>query len=186
MGMLVVLVAMLMAKIVYSFGLPSTTQYIIWAAIEEILKLVVLISVGLMAVSNDEPIDSMIYCVTIALGFAAMENTLFIMDPFSKGNIAAGLIHGNLRFLGATLVHVVSTASIGFLYGMVFYKNKIIKTVAIISGLVAGIAIHSSFNISVINGNSYDALKAFSWIWAGAVILIILFESVKSVRHKLI
>ena len=70
--------------------------------------------VALHSVHNKEPIDAMIYCIVVALGFAALENTFFIMDPLLNGEVTKGLLTGNMRFIGSTLVHIVSSASIGF------------------------------------------------------------------------
>ena len=161
-----------------------TSQYIWWAIIEEVLKFAVVAGIALHAESNDEPIDPMIYFITVALGFAALENTLFVLDPFLKGNVIAGLSTGNLRFLGATLVHAVSSASVGFMLGLSFYRSRISKFLAGIIGLAGACALHAAFNLSIINGGSADTLRAFAWIWGAVVIMIILFEEVKSVKRK--
>jgi len=51
-------------------------------------------------------------------------------------------------------------------------------------GLAGAIALHASFNLSIINASSTDTLKTFGWIWAAVVVLIILFEEVKAVHPK--
>jgi hypothetical protein len=89
-----------------------------------------------------------------------------------------------MRFIGATLVHVVSSAFIGFMIGYVFYHRWFAKMIAIFIGLAGAIALHATFNLSIINASSVDTLKAFGWIWGAVVILIILFEEVKAVRPK--
>jgi RsiW-degrading membrane proteinase PrsW (M82 family) len=183
-GMLSVLAALLLEKIVIGMKYDSNLTYILLATIEEVLKFVILLTVALKASADDEPIDAAMYCITIALGFAAMENVLFIMGPFSQGNVITGLISGNMRFLGATLVHTISTACVGFAYGYAFYHSKYIKYAALIIGLVAGIAIHSAFNIAILGETSMNILKAFSWIWGAAVVMLILFEEIKAVRPK--
>ena len=183
-GAISVLAALFGEKLVVTMGYSGDIKYILWAGIEEVVKFIILITVALNAASNDEPIDAMMYCITIALGFAALENILFVMAPFSLGNISGGLINGNMRAIGATLVHTVSTVCIGFTYGYVFYNGKFSKFVALIAGLAAAIAIHSAFNISVIEANSTDTLKAFAWIWGAVVIMIVLFEEIKLVRPK--
>jgi len=165
-------------------GYDLHTKYILFAAVEEVLKFLVFIIIALNIKTNNEPIDAMMYCITIALGFAAMENILFVMGPFANGNVVAALITGNLRAIGATLVHTVSTACIGFAYGYLFYKNKFLKVIGLGFGLAAGIALHSLFNIFVIGGSSMDTLRAFTWIWGAVVIMIVLFEEIKLVRPR--
>jgi RsiW-degrading membrane proteinase PrsW (M82 family) len=188
-GMIAVFVSMFIEKIIMGLNYPQNTQYVIWAAIEEILKFIVLAMVALKAPSNDEPIDAMMYCVTIAIGFAALENTLYVMKHLAAGDVMSGLIQGNLRSIGALLVHVISTTCIGFVYGCVYYHRKFAKFLALALGLVCGIAVHSAFNISLsINmsapNSGTDTLKTFGWIWLGVVIMIILFEEIKGIKPK--
>lgn len=183
-GAVAVLFALFGEKFVATMGYSSNIQYTIWAAIEEVIKFIVLMVIAINSSSNDEPIDAMVYCITIALGFAALENVLFVMGPFAQGNLASGLITGNMRAIGATLVHTVSTACVGFTYGYLFYGNKFSKFLAMLLGLVAGITIHAAFNITVMGGNPADTLKAFAWIWGAVVIMIVLFEEIKMVRPK--
>jgi RsiW-degrading membrane proteinase PrsW (M82 family) len=124
----------------------STTRYILWAAIEEILKFIAIAAIGLRSLSNDEPIDAMIYCIVVAIGFAALENTLFIMDPLAGGEIARSIVTGNMRFMGATLLHIVSSATIGFCIGYFFYHGRIAKIIAAVVGIAIAITIHAAFN----------------------------------------
>src|SRR3972149_6671993 len=55
----------------------TTLTFIIWSAMEEIIKYVMARLTVLRRREDDEPIDPVIYMVTVALGFAAAENTLF-------------------------------------------------------------------------------------------------------------
>ena len=48
-----------------------------WAGIEEVLKYLLALIVVLWRKAVDEPIDMLIYMITIALGFSAVENALF-------------------------------------------------------------------------------------------------------------
>lgn len=183
-GAISVIAALFGEKFIATMGYSESMKYMLWAGLEEVFKFAILVTVALGAKSNDEPIDAMMYCITIALGFAALENILFVMGPFAQGNVASGLITGNMRAIGATLVHTVSTACIGFTYGYLFYHGKFSKFIALVVGLVAAIAIHSAFNLSVIEGHSNDTLRAFAWIWGAVVIMIVLFEEIKLVRPK--
>jgi len=183
-GMIAVVAAVFAEKYISEIVSDQTFLYSLWAAFEEIAKFVAVAVIALHSGYNDEPIDAMIYCVTVALGFAALENTLFIMGPFSGGQIAQGIITGNMRFIGATLVHVVSTATLGFCLGWAFYRGYMAKLFAVVIGLGGAIGLHAAFNLSIVTGGSADTLRAFSWIWGAVVILIILFEEVKAVRPR--
>lgn len=183
-GASMVIVAIILEKFATEIITDESNRYIIWATIEELTKFIAVAIVALYSKDMDEPIDAMIYCITVALGFAALENTLFILSPLHNGEIAKGIITGNMRFMGATLVHVVSSAFIGFMIGLSFYRNKFIKVIAVIFGIFIAIVLHSAFNLSIINSTAIDTIKVFGWVWCSIIILLILFEEVKVVKPK--
>ena len=179
-----VVVALLIEKIIADSGFGETTNYILWAATEEIVKLLAVSIIAFSTKELDEPIDAMIYCITVALGFSALENTLFIFSPLNSGNITGSIVTGSLRFMGATLVHVVSSASIGFMIGLTLFRSVSIKTIAIIFGVILAMTLHAAFNLSIINMTAAETLKVFGWVWGAIVILLILFEEIKVVKPK--
>lgn len=181
-GCVSVIIAIIFEKVAQDLITDSVYKYIAWASIEEIVKFIAVGVVALHSKYLDEPIDAMIYCITVALGFSALENALFILSPLSDGEIATTIVTGNLRFIGATLVHVISSASIGFMIGLAFYKGPIFKTFSAIIGVIIAVALHTSFNLAIINGTATNTLKVFGWVWVAVVLLIILFEEVKAIR----
>ncbi|MDE2037921.1 MAG: PrsW family intramembrane metalloprotease [Patescibacteria group bacterium] len=181
-GMAAVAVAIPAEKAVAGLATDQATLYIFWAAIEEALKFAAVALIALRSRWYDEPIDAMIYFVAVSLGFAALENTLFIMGTLSDSGLASGLVDGNMRYFGATLVHVFSSALVGFALGMTFYRGWLARIGAVVAALAAAIAAHAAFNIGIVSVASGDALKVFAWVWAAIVILIVLFEEVKAVR----
>jgi RsiW-degrading membrane proteinase PrsW (M82 family) len=183
-GMIVVIVAAVLEKYIHDVVIDETFRYITWAAIEEICKFIAVAIIAFPSRNMDEPIDAMIYCITVALGFAALENTLFILSPLHSGDIAKGIVTGNMRFIGATLVHTVCSAMIGFMIGISFYKNTFIKTISLITGVILAIVLHAGFNLSIINETVTNTIKVFSLVWVAVVILIVLFEEIKGVNEK--
>ncbi|MDE2010979.1 MAG: PrsW family intramembrane metalloprotease [Patescibacteria group bacterium] len=185
-GALSVIVAIFAEKYISDAVANETGRYTLWAAVEEIIKFGTVGMVALRTRWNDEPIDAMIYAITVALGFSAIENTLFVLSPLSNGEITQSIVTGSMRFVGATLVHIVSSATVGFALGLAFYRGRIFKIVSGTLGLITAIALHAGFNLSIISSSPSDTLKSFLWIWIAVVILMILFEEVKAVRPKLI
>lgn len=185
-GALAVVTAIPLEQYVISLGVGTSMQYSLWALIEELVKFVAVGLIALRSASYDEPVDAMIYCIAVALGFAALENMLFIMGPLADGRLAEGLVTGNLRFIGATLVHVVSSALVGFTLGFTFYRGIAAKILGWTLGIAGAIAVHAAFNLSIVNTSSGETLRAFAWIWGAVVVLIVLFEEVKVVRPKLV
>jgi len=183
-GAIAVIIAIFAEKVIADSVTDPTTRYSLWAAFEEIIKFMVAGTIIFHTRATEDPIDAMVYCASVALGFAAIENTLFILGPLSDGSVAQAIITINMRFIGATLVHVVSSSFIGFMVGYVFYHRLPMKLFAALAGLVGAIALHATFNLSIINATSTDTLKAFGWIWGAVVVLIILFEEVKAVHPR--
>ncbi len=183
-GLLAVIAAIFAERFVAETVSDPIIRYAIWSAIEEIFKFIAVLVIALNTDWYDEPIDAMIYCIVVALGFAALENTIFIMNPFAGGQIAEGLFNGNMRFIGATLVHIVSSATVGFTLAITFYRSYFTKFIAVTAGLIIAIAFHTAFNLSIINSNDKNILHTFAWVWVAVVILIILFEEIKVVRQK--
>jgi len=184
-GIVAVLFAITIEKFIADTVTDVSWKYSLWAATEELLKFAAVAVVVLHSKYNNEPLKPMIYCIVVALGFAALENTLFLLEPVSTGAVAQSIITGNMRFIGATLVHIVSSATVGFALGLTFYRGTITKFFTIIFGLGASIFIHSAFNLSIINTPSDDILKTFAWIWGAVVVLIVLFEEVKAVKPRI-
>lgn len=153
------------------------------AVIEETMKYLALYLVALRSKYFDEPIDAVIYAITIALGFSAMENLLYLISTISQDGIILGVLNSNLRFVGATLLHTVSSASIGVAVALAFYKRPVKKTVYLILGLITSFVLHAMFNLSIINTKSIgEILTVFFYLWILIVILLLLFEKIKKIR----
>ena len=112
LGGLLVFLAIWLEKYSLNFISNNTTQIIVWATIEELLKF---FGVAIIIYGNshvDKPIDYPMYFIATALGFAALENFLYLLNPFSVNGTMVGMLTGNLRFLGSTLLHAMSSAMI--------------------------------------------------------------------------
>lgn len=157
---------------------------IIWAGIEEIVKFLIVFLIALRSRVADEPLDFAIYCITGALGFSALENALFLIQPIAVSDTVVGLLTGNLRFLGATLLHGVSSAIIGIMIGMTFGKGVFKKMVAFTFGLFLSISLHGIFNLFIIRDSS-QIWSTFGMLWAAAVIIILLFEKLRRMSTDL-
>jgi len=127
------------------------------ALVEECLKYGVVRLRVLKNAAFDEPIDAMIYCIVVGLGFAAIENLLILFRlPFNDLSQAIGTIA--FRFLGATLVHALASAMVGYWLALgLLYSKK--RKRYIFTGLGLAITFHSCYNYLVIttfnqtNGN---------------------------------
>lgn len=193
-GMLTVLLVLPLQKIIYDFFsnyqfLPeywwNNLQFTLWAGSEEILKFVIVYIIALKnKVATDEPVDDMIYLIVSALGFVTLENTLFLIEPIRSGDIIGTFINSNMRFVGASLVHVMSSATIGICMGLSFYKSRVKKVEYTVFGVILAIILHAGFNLFIINEATGNVFAIFGMVWIGIIFLILLFEKVKSVKEN--
>ncbi len=168
------------AVLVLPAGLPVI---IAWAAIEETAKYLLAAIIVLWRPAVNESVDFVVYMMTVALGFAALENALFLIAPLSGGHMLEGFLTGNLRFVGSTLLHVVASSAIGFALGFSFLKHRAIRTLCVAAGLILAISLHALFNFLIIDGSGSYTLLAFFVVWSGAVIFFALFELLKYLRY---
>ncbi|MDE1874836.1 MAG: PrsW family intramembrane metalloprotease [Patescibacteria group bacterium] len=168
--------------IIERYGLGATTLWL-WAALEESMKLFMAWLTALRTRDNDEPIDAIEYLITTALGFAALENTFFILNPLLDGHILQGLIATNMRFVGASLLHVVSSGVLGYFIAREFYRGRLAKNAWRIVGLSVAIALHALFNLFIIYDNGSETFLVFGCVWAAAIGVLLLFERAKAVHQ---
>ena|SRR3989344_3078199 len=179
-GMLAVLLVLPVEKFIFSMGgsVVSNLTIFYWAIAEEMFKFIIAYFLALRMRENDEPIDAVIYMITIALGFSALENSLFLSNLINVQNFTQGIITGNMRFLGATLLHTASSATIGIMYGLSFYQSKSIKKIAILIGVSTSIILHTIFNLLIIESGD-KIFFVFSGVWVLVTFVIVAIEKVK-------
>lgn len=109
----------------------------------------------------DEPVDAMIYMMTGALGFAAVENALFILPfffevvqnvvsvlPLTQENVLLGLDVTANRFLGANLLHALSSGIVGFFLARAWFLPNRHHFVAL--GILLATLLHAIFNYLIL------------------------------------
>lgn len=165
-------------------GLIVVLLFMLWAVVEEIFKFGAAYLGGLKEIEDNEPVDPMIYMITAALGFVALENTLFIFNPLFQQDLIGGVLTGNFRFIGSSLLHILSSATIGAGIAVSFYEDKKIKKRDFFLGFVVAILIHTVFNMFIISQQGFGVFKTFAILWLGVMILMLLFERVKRIQPK--
>ena len=186
-GIITVFLALFFEKIAHAVIAGGPILIIVWAAIEELLKFggAYIVAFRGKCIDGsqclDEPIDPMIYLITVALGFAALENTLFLITPLKNGEALAGILTGNLRFVGATLLHVVASASVGAAMGFSFYKSPRVKKIFLWGGIFTAVLLHALFNLSILISEGENIFIIFGILWVAAAILLVVFERIKRI-----
>jgi len=113
-----------------------------------------------------------------------MENIMFLITPLSVNQATVGLLTGQLRFLGSTLLHAVASGIIGIFIGLAFFKNRFIKGFNLLWGILIAIVLHSAFNFFIIKNSGNDFLKVFAFLWVATIINLLLFEKLRRISGE--
>jgi len=136
---------------------PLATSIIYWFLIialsEEIFKYLVVKIKVLNNACMDEPIDIMIYMVVAALGFAAVENVLYLFVPLDQLSLnvllARTVLLSFTRFAGATFLHTLCSAVIGYSV-VISLKDQKNTFFEVLFGIITAVGLHGLYNFSII------------------------------------
>lgn len=143
------------------FGLVLTSLiywFLIISFTEEFFKFLVVKIKALNSPDLDEPTDIVIYMVVAALGFAAVENILYLFAPAGGLSFDAivnrTLIVAFIRFIGATFLHTLCSAVIG--YGLaISYQDEKNRLFKVAFGITAATVLHGLYNFSIMTLDGY-------------------------------
>lgn len=178
-GMLTVIVVLPIQKLIASAVNDPIVRTTLWAASEEILKYLAFAAVIFRSQFLDEPVDYPIYLMAAALGFAALENTFFLVHPLSTNEVTVSFLTGNLRYLGATLLHSVTSGFLGICMGLAYFKVSSIRKTYWLLGLLGAICLHAVFNFFIIEKSQENLFQIFGFLWVTAIIIMLLFEKLR-------
>ncbi len=182
-GMAVVPIALPLQKIALELYSGANVM-LVWVTVEELLKYAMALLLVFWNREVDEPIDMIIYMIVLALGFAALENALFIFNPLVIGDYMNSAITGSFRFLGATLLHVLASGTVGVALALSFYRSRAFQVFAGTVGLFVAIVLHALFNFFIMDANGETILTVFLFVWMGIILLFLLFEKIKLLEQK--
>lgn len=139
------------------------------ALIEECMKFAAAFFAVGKSPELDEPIDAMIYTIVAALGFATLENigaltnaaaaaastlAAHSVSAVSPAIILTTLVASvfetaSLRFVGATLLHSLASAIVGYHWALGIKHQRVWEYLP--SGIIAATLLHATFNWLILN-----------------------------------
>ena len=152
--------------------------FIIVAVTEESMKYLVVRFSIIKNPAFDEPVDGMIYMISSALGFAAIENILSLFSLSPPFLIEKTIATITVRFFGSTFLHTLTSGIVGYFLGVSFFKKRKSKYLIPI-GLTIAIFLHGLYDYSIIVVP--DKLKSISLI----ITLLGIFTIILIEFHKL-
>ena len=134
---------------------------LIFALVEEAIKF----GAAYLAVHKnpafDEPVDAMIYCVVAALGFATIENIGALTTGSSAQTALLSQVFAttSIRFVGATLLHSLASAIVGYYWAVGIRDMRVKKYV--LWGLLIATILHTVFNYLIITYGNVAYVAVF-------------------------
>lgn len=93
----------------------------------------------------DEPVDGIVYAAAAGLGFATLENIVYVFSSF-EGSFLFAVQTGVVRAFLSVPGHVLFSAMWGYALGQSKFLSPARGSVLVFSGLVLAIAAHGLFN----------------------------------------
>lgn len=183
-GMVSVYVAMIIEFEINTFNLDVSSKLFLWSLTEEVLKFAGAWLVALHTKLIDEPVDFVIYMIVAGIGFAALENVLFVFQSVYSADVTASLLTQGLRFIGATVLHTVASGivGVGMAYGM--YRKRFFRAVDLAFVIFIATLVHFIFNYFLLNITQEHIFMVFGGVWLTAVALILIIERVKLIPRS--
>ena len=124
------------------FFILILSQLIGVGVVEEVSKFLVVHLMVLKSSELDEPLDVMLYMIIAALGFAALENIMYLL----QAETISGILWTNLlRFIAPVFGHALWSGTIGYFLATSIYEPK--QRLGLLTiGFSLAIFLHAAFN----------------------------------------
>ncbi|MBI4863111.1 MAG: PrsW family intramembrane metalloprotease [Candidatus Riflebacteria bacterium] len=161
-------IAAVLERVLQSALIPSSAPATAWtvaflsvvvAPIEEVAKYLVVRLRFYPDPEFNEPVDGIVYATTVGLGFATLENAVYM--------VRLGVQVVILRSLVSTLLHVSCAALVGYALGRAKFGSPTRATIG--RALLASIGIHALFNVLLVAGSGWPPP---AWAPAAPLLLI--------------
>ncbi|HEC94120.1 MAG TPA: PrsW family intramembrane metalloprotease [Candidatus Kaiserbacteria bacterium] len=177
-GMFATLLAILFEQYMLTHGLKGLRSTIAVGTIEETMKFALAAFIILWLPVINEPIDYVIYLITVALGFSALENAIYFIHALSVSGVAGAVLNDTRRFVTATLLHIIATSAIGFALAFSYKMQPWSRMLWAAGGVILAITLHTAFDTLIIGKGAKSAL-ALLLVWGGVVVMLFFFEILK-------
>lgn len=111
--------------------------------IEESVKFFMVLQFAYKNREFDEPMDGIVYATATALGFATLENVIYL---FNQASLSSLFTTGIFRAILTVPAHALFSIFWGYGLGIAKFRPPGKRAMIIIGGLILGIAVHAIFN----------------------------------------
>lgn len=142
-----------------AFTNPFFINVIFTSSIEELMKWLIIFAVVLRHVEFDDPYDGVLYGAAVSLGFATVENVIYLLS--------FGIDQAFMRALLPVSSHALFGVVMGYYYGKGKFSSDSIQKKFIVLALIAPLVLHMIYNsILMLEGNFVYAMAPFMlFLW---------------------
>jgi RsiW-degrading membrane proteinase PrsW (M82 family) len=156
--------AAIVLELIFNFQIPYVREFIFVALIEEGVKFGAVWFAAYRSPEFSEVMDGIVYGVAASLGFATVENIIFVFN----GGVGTAILRAFLSVPG----HAAYGGVLGYYLGLAkpFHnQNKNTERRLILQGLLLALLLHGSFDASLYNLGVLGIVLAvgvnvFSWV----------------------
>ncbi len=182
MGLVLILPALLLEIVLdhlsWTLGrmaYPLVRGFLVVALVEESLKLLAVIRLARRRACFDEVMDGIVYTVAAGLGFACLENVLFVLGR--------GMGVAVLRALTAVPMHAAVSAVMGYYFGRGRMAGGGEGRLLAARGLAIAVLLHGSYNAFLFGVPVWDPSAAVGAILALLVSVILALRLTRRALH---
>lgn len=167
----------------FAFGPTEATQSVLVAPVtEEAAKgLFIVLLLLYRRAELDGILDGIVYAGMVGIGFAFMENILYLTQAYvgddgRTGGIESAVGLFVLRGIGAPFAHPFFTAFTGIGIGVaVGSRSRLARVIAPVVGLVFAIGAHAAWNAALLINGGSGALTAYLLLMVPAFVVMVAF-----------
>lgn len=184
---LVLVVQVFLNRVLPTIGVGnySFISFLVLATVEEAAKFGVVFFFIHKLKDFDEPLHAMIYMIVAALGFAAVENIASLFQAANGSLLNIAIVESlTLRFIGATLLHTLTSGFVGYCWSVAFVRGARGFTLRhegelnpLFKGLFIAALLHAVFNYLIIKTG--PATLAIIFVLLVGLFLLSDFEKLK-------
>jgi len=160
LGMLVVLPVAAIEILAEVITGPFLLMTVVAPTVEELGKFAVVYYAVFHDAEFSEPMDGIIYAVTAALGFASLENLLYVLQ-YAGISSSMGITVGVIRSILTVPAHALYSSMWGYALGVAKFRQGIRRNEIILAGLALAILLHALFNFLILDVLGFAVLVVF-------------------------
>jgi protease PrsW len=166
LGIVAAIIAYFLENLLISFVTGILFVALVVPVIEEVLKFSMVFLFVYRDQEFDEPMDGIVYATATALGFATLENIVYVLDIQTLSSL---FVTGSLRAILSVPAHALFAVIWGYCLGIAkFMPEGSRKSTVIAGGLLLAIGVHALFNFMLeqqYTGLAILLLLALPLVW---------------------